>query len=347
MAKQKIYGLGLDGGKGDFKFFNGTYYSHFRTALAPLSVTDWKRATQEGTKLPPVGYISVNGSHYAIGEQARRYQVKEAPKSAQRYNREYYGVLACASFVGAFEHSAKIDVYATHAPNDNEYTSDIENSLKGAWNVVSWRGELNFFVEKVETIDEPLGGVFHHSLTPQYKSRKNNPFPSMVFLVLDIGSGTVDTAIFDRGYILDQSSIGSTRIGMRTVLTQFESDLRTNNRALFKDSEDLDPIRVEEAFQTGAYIVGKNVIHCSDIATQYKQILLNDCIDIMRSKAGGFMNIDAVAVTGGGGGLMLPLLQKELPRVDFIPVEPDNSKIRYANAMGAYKFFKMMELSNG
>lgn len=336
----------IDAGNGDIKIFDGQGFTHFRHALAQLNESDWRRVTNQGRQDPPVGYIKVNGVPYAYGDQARRYQIRERPAGAQRYTKEYYGVLMCAALSFKATTNERINLYATHAPADFDYAEDLKAAARGTWEVHNQSGMLRYAINAVETVDEPMAGVYHYALTPQYTERKNNRLGSASFLTIDVGAYTADVVVFDAGYDLDLGSLKSTRIGMRNVLENFEAELRGKYRTTFKTALDLDPRRVEKALLEGVYRAGREALDCIDIARAQMLSLTNDVVDIVNAN-GGWQNYDALAITGGGGGLLMPYLQEAFPHIDILPVEPVSDRMRYANAIGAFKFFRLMERLNG
>jgi len=81
----------FDFGNADVKFFDGDKgYDYYRHALAPLTDNEWRKIVGRA-KQPPQGYISIDGNHFAYGDKARRYTLKEQPRGADRYTPESYG----------------------------------------------------------------------------------------------------------------------------------------------------------------------------------------------------------------------------------------------------------------
>jgi len=338
--------LNFDFGNADCKWYNGIDYGYFRHAIAPLTDSQWSRVSGHASALPE-GYIKVNGLAYAVGDAARRYQIKQRPTGARRYEETYYGVgLAMAMSQALDSKSGKVQLRATHAPQDFDYTRDLELSARGVWQIQSHRGEQIFNVTEVKTLDEPLGGFYHYVLNKDGRFTKSAGIEEQTVLVLDVGGHTVDVVAVDENYTIDVTSIASTRIGVLKLKEQFESELRYNNRGRFKSTGDIDPRRLETALMTGEFQFGKLNIDCSNEAREAKQMLVNDVVEIIQS-AGGAAGYSAVLLTGGGAALIYDMLCEAIPYLDFIMAEKDRNRMRFANVFGAAKIFTLQELSRG
>lgn len=306
----------------------------FPHAIANISETDWNRSVGAGK--PPQGLIRVNGIPYAVGDAARRHTLKERPKGAARYIDTYYGVGLCFALAEAFADSENISLYASHAPQDQIYTSNLIGSSKRDWCVESYRGSQTFKVEKVTPFDEPLGGYTHLAFTKRGDERPNNPVADKTALIIDVGGYTTDHAIIDPGGAIDMLSIGSTRTGTIAAIDQFEQDLRRNNTQHFKEAGDLDICRVEAAIIKGVYQFGRIELNCRHEALEAIRVLVNDVIQIINA-AGGAANFDIIPLTGGGGALIYDQLIAAFPSIEFVMVESDRELMKYANVFGGAK----------
>jgi hypothetical protein len=314
-------------------------WGDFMHAVAPLNENEWQGIVGRGK--PPKGLIKVNGLAYAIGEAARRHVITERPKGAARYNELYYLPAACFAFSEAFEESAEISLYASHAPQDQRYVQDLVRAVKGKWTVECQHGILMFHVKKVVGMDEPICGYAHYVFTKSGEEQPNNPIADKTVLLVDVGGYTADRVAVDPGGQIDLLSIESTRAGTIAAVQQFEKDMRSRNRHLFKNSGDLDIRRVEQAMITGVYRFGKIEIDCSKEAGEAINTLVNDVIQVINA-AGGAANYDVILLTGGGSALIYDALTASFPAIDFIMVEPDRSLMKFANVFGGAKLAALM-----
>lgn len=339
MKTRKLF---FDFGNGDGKWFNGREYGHFRHALAPLSMNDWQRAVGRG-KTPPPGYAMVNGMPFAIGDAARRHIIRQRPLGAARYTETYYGVGLAYAMSEAFKRSEDdVVLYLSHAPQDIDYAPDLMRAASGRWEIICDKGDFIFNVAHVETVDEPMAGLCHYTLTQDGREKQNNATKEKTTLIVDVGAHTTDVGAIDVGGIVDVESFKSTRAGAIELKERFEDNLRSENRRFFQNAHDLDIRRIEDALLTGTYKAGKVKIDCKHIAEGAINELTNDVLAIIEA-AGGFFNYDLILMTGGGAVLIHKALTVALPHIDFVMVEKNRELMRYANAFGGWKLFKMLE----
>lgn len=334
--------LFLDFGNADVKWFNGKEFSHFRHAIAPLSESQWRKIVGRNRQ-PPQGYIAIEDRYFAVGDKARRHILKERPRGADRYTQDYYGVAMAMAVAEANEPGTRvINLYASHAPRDIEYADDIRKATVGRWHFVTEKGDYKVTVKTVETFDEPLGGFNHAVLTQQGTILKTNPYRDKTVLVLDVGGYTCDVVAVDPEGMIDDSSLHSTITGVLNVMQQFESELRSAYRDMFKGTGDIDERRLESAMLSGVYQYGKVPLKCADMAQDAINTLVNDIRDILQA-AGGVANYDVVLLTGGGSALIVDALRQAVNTIDFVLVEPERELMRYANVFGGAKMFAMLK----
>lgn len=334
--------LFLDFGNADVKWFNGREFSHFRHAIAPLSESQWRKIVGRNRQ-PPQGYIAIEDKFFAIGDKARRHIIRERPRGSDRYTQDYYGVAMAMAVAEANEPGTRvINLYASHAPRDIEYADDIRKATIGRWHFVTEKGDYKITIKTVETFDEPLGGFNHAVLTQNGTILKQNPYRDKTVLVLDVGGYTCDIVAVDPEGIIDDSSLHSTITGVLNIMQQFESELRSAYRDLFKGVGDIDERRIEQAMLSGIYRYGKVELKCGDIAQDAINTLVNDIRDILHA-AGGVANYDVVLLTGGGSALVVDALRQAVNTIDFILVEPERELMRYANVFGGAKMFAMLK----
>lgn len=335
--------LVLDFGNSWGKWFNPVtdQFGNFRHAIAELSEVDWRRYVGRVGNSPE-GYLRVNGIPYAVGDSARRHRITERPLGASRYVETYYGVGLCYALLKGISKSARITLYASHAPGDIDYTPDLKASARRTWNVEANGDLYTFVVRDVETFDEPLGGFNHFVLTKDGGVIKRNPIANETVLICDVGGHTVDVGAIDPGGVIDVASFTSTRTGVIKVIEDFTSELRGNHRLLFKDTKDVDPRRIDEAIRTGSFKGGNVKIDCSAEADAACYALVNDVCQIINA-AGGVMNFDKILLTGGGSALIHQRLTESVPSIDFIAVEQDRNLMQYANVFGGAKLFRMLK----
>lgn len=331
----------FDFGNARGKYFRpkANLFDDFRHAIAFLNESDWRSATARGGI--PKGLAKINGQPVAIGDTARRYVIADRPTGAARYKKDYFGIgLAYALSEGFKKDVASVTLIASHAPGDISYAEHLRQAALGIWEIECFHGLLTFKVNEVMTFDEPIGGYSHYTLTETGGERKRNPLKGQTTLVVDVGGWTVDIAAIDDGEI-DPLSLRSTRAGIIRLTDDFESYLRSNNRALFQDTGDLDIKRVERALLSGIYKFGNKEVDCHDEAVSVINALVNDIVGVI-NKAGGAANYDAILLTGGGAVIVHDTLIQAYPRIDFLYAEENTDLMKYANVFGGAKITSLM-----
>lgn len=311
-------------------------------AIHRLTDTQWNQAVGRTGK-PPEGYIRVNGVPYVVGEAALRKGVPAKPLGSARYTPEYYGVGMCYAIASSIDSTVKnVTLYGSHAPGDIDYANDLKSAAMGQWKVEYMGKLLSFRVTSAYAFDEPMGGFCHFVLTKDGDPRKNNPIETATTLVMDIGGKTTDIVAVDAGGNIDISSLYSESTGIIKVLENFDNTLRANNTEFFKQTDVIDPRRLNKAFITGKYVGGGKTIPCDQEAEEAANLLMYD-IDNILSRAGGLASYDAILLTGGGAVLMSARLQEQYSSMPFHLAETDMDMAHFANVRGGRKLFTMLE----
>lgn len=347
----------LDSGHSRVKWFNpaSNRYGDFRHAVHELTEAEWTRALQRGWR-EGSGFVRVDGKPFVVGDDARRYVIKERPSGAGRYHRYYYGVTLAAALIADASVASKdaksagmtirqnrnIKLMASHPPQDIDYADDLVSSVEGEIVVESPSGQHTFKISEVITFDEPIGGYSHFSFTEKGVPIKRNPLANATTLVVDVGGYTTDVAAVDPGGVIDLMSPQSTRAGVIAVTEQFYSELRTAYKQEFRSNPEIDIQKIEKAILAGCYQYGRLKLDCQDIAEAAINGLTNQVLDVINS-AGGVANYEYILLTGGGSVLIEKSLVKALPAAQFIPAEKNNDLRKYANVFGGAKIAALLQ----
>lgn len=324
----------------------------FAHHVAWLSDNKWQQVLSDNNGTPPPGIVRIHSEHIeplavAFGDAAVRHQVVELPKGAERYTRDYYGALLAYSLSEALQRTNKqIALYASHAPGDTNYKVDLKMAAQGFWQVESRYGILEFNVTDVQTFEEPFGGYANVALTKDGYEHQRNPLRGKTVLVIDVGGYTVDTLAIEKSGAIDRLSIQSVYAGVLDMLHNFLNEIKTNNRALFKNTRKIDPRRVESALMTGLFQFGNKPIECRNESREQRYVLGNEVRGIVDS-LGGPANFDIALVTGGGGALLHATLQELMPNLDFLLAESNIDHMHYANVLGGAKLANALQLMEG
>lgn len=306
----------------------------FLNNVVQLTDADWNAIVGRGK--PGNGLLKVNGVPYAVGDVARRFPLKDKPKGAARYNELYYGAILAQAFVQGIGKSSEVTLYATHAPQDHAYAGDLKRAAKRTWKIESEAGYLEIVVKKVVTLDEPVCAIAHCTLKITGEEYEQNPLIGKSTLAVDIGGYTTDTVRIERDGKINQLAIKTKIVGTIDSLERFEKEIRIAHRQTFVNTQDIDPVRIEEALITGVFQFGKIPVDCKVVSTQILTQLTNNIVQVINSE-GGAANYDLVLLSGGGAALVIDTLAKAMPQIEIMLSDKDRGLLRYVNALGAGK----------
>lgn len=331
----------LDCGNAIIKVVNSSTEISFPHAIIEMSEQKWRAVTSR-TGEPHEDYIRVNGIPYVVGSRAERHGIPERKTGASRYNELYYGVLMASALTRIYKKSMRdIFLFASHAPGDVDYRTDLMRAAVGKWEVESAGHYYTFEVFDTATFDEPLGGLMNVLLTKEGTAYKNADMNKGVTLVIDIGGYTTDGLVIDPGGEVDYSTAQSSRVGILDAIQQFKDDFKSNNRLLLKDMKKWREDSVRDAFRTGRINLGGLGIHdCREEINQACLQIVNRIVDIYQGY-GGSTQYDYVVLTGGGSALLEVRLRAVLNHHAIYLSEDKPADIHMANARGGMKFFRL------
>ena len=135
------------------------------------------------------------------------------------------------------------------------------------------------------------------------------------------------------------------RLGIQSVLADFEASFRANNLKAVKNSSVLPPERVRRAISTGFFEGGGREISCEKEVEEATNLLLNRIAEMYQRIAGGSLGWDAIVLTGGGSGLLYHRLAPILDHERVILAD-DIENIHLANVRGGLKLWRLYEALN-
>lgn len=319
---------------------------YFPHAFAKISVQDFERNTKRGgSQLED--YFIVNGVPYVIGQKAVRQGFK-IQLNQNRYNENYYGVLAAIAMARSFRQSTNnVFWVGTHAPEDIDYTDDLLRSVVSTWSVVWCDESMTFTVVDGATIDEPLAGYYNAILRADGQAYIDKRIVAGTTLMLDIGGFTTDAGTIDPNGEIDYSSFRSEHIGVLAAVTKFGDDYRSDNRDLLKGVE-LDHRQLHTALRTGNLDLrglnerGTNGYDVSGYANYVRRELANEVVNFY-DRYGGAAYFNTLILTGGGGALLEHELIQLIRHNNIVLADKKTDELHMANARGARKWYLMHE----
>jgi hypothetical protein len=163
----------------------------FPHALRQLTESEYQTfLTRARTNGSSKDYIRVNGTHYVIGESTEQHGLVSQRLGASRYPRDYYGVLAAATFAQVYGRGREVAVFGSLAPGDVKFREDLMRPVIGDWGIEMRDSKAHFKVIYANTFDEPVGGFMNILLTEDGQHYQYAHVGDGKSLVIDVGGGT-------------------------------------------------------------------------------------------------------------------------------------------------------------
>lgn len=341
-----------DSGRAGVKTANnspGGHEDHFIHAFAQITEQEYKRETgRSGAQTDD--YFRVNGIPYVIGMKALR-KGFTLQLGQNRYNENYYGVLAAISMARGFRRSTyNVFWVGTHAPEDVDYADDLLYAVikPRPW-TVEWRGEIyEFGVVDGTTIDEPLAGYYNSILRKDGRAFSRKDIERGTTIMVDAGGQTTDIGVIDPGGEIDYSTFRSQDVGVLKAVDEFGRDFRTDNRQLLKGME-IDRNELHTALRTGVLNLrglnpqGTSGFDVKSQADMVRRELANEVINFY-DRYGGAALYDTLILTGGGAALLETELREGVRHNNIVLADKSAAELHMANARGALKWYLMHEM---
>lgn len=272
-------------------------------AIHELGESRWVRAVDRVGQEKP-DYVRVNNKYFVVGETARFHGVVKVRMRADRYDRDYYGALLCATLGRLYTPETcprQFSLFASHPSEDARYSDLLVDSLIGSWTVeLAGRDPITFDVVEVQTYDEPLGGLANVIFSGR---RADGDLLAQRLLVIDIGGGNTQVLPVMPGFDPDYDRAGTFDLGILDVLHDLERELKEAYRAELRRARTLPPDRLQEALVTGTFDAGGKLYSCGVEVDRALSRYLNDFHRVYQS-AGGPIPYDAIILTGGGSAIL-------------------------------------------
>ncbi len=280
----------------------------------------------------------VNGTYYAIGEQAVRSGAGAAKYKEARYTANYYGVLvAIALFRSLPESADNIFLLGTHTPDDHIYKADLIEAAKRTWKVRHGGAEKVFKVVKVVTMPEPVAHYRHATLCDGGMAyTAETALRQGTCAILDIGGLTTALAVADKG-VVDHSASDTKVRGVLHAIWELEGLIRARYRKELKGARALNPLKLREALMEGTYSAGGlGKLDVQAQADQACNMIMPDIISFYENW-GGNAEFDTLLLAAGGGSLLRVRLKKEIKHNNVFLTDRNVAEMFMGAAKGGLK----------
>lgn len=322
----------------------GSLTDTFVSGLAEISPTEYDDAC-ERNRYASADFLMLNGVAYAVGAQASYYQILGQNRSAVRYSRDNFGVVALSAILRYGFKDQSIRVVTSHPPMDSKYKELIKSSLLGEWIVESYNSRVCIEINRVYLQDEPIALLRYAQLADNGKANPQTAVYKRT-LIIDGGGQTLDITATDANGRIVNALTGSRPIGINHYLDGFESAIRSRHRDFFVSTERLDPLAVREAFACGWFNGAGYEMDCNAEAHQQKTSYINAVKRYVIDKTGGETNFDTILFGGGAAGLLNNDLKAAFRHGNMHFVDSDLTEIHTAGVKGLRREYIQWEKMN-
>lgn len=299
-------------------------------------------------------YFKFSGKHYVVGACARKYEVRRQGRS--KYERSYMAPFVARVAIEylrkaenptatmALLRDAVISAWASHPPQDAEFSGQLSKALKGIYLVEAADGmRFKFEIGDVKTYYEAFGSY-------QYMLFNDPDLLQGSVGLFDFGGGTLATLKIGANGIIVPGSGRNTETGVNDARERLRGLIEHNHRDIFAQGH-VDPVRLDNALMTGVYKAGGyGDIPVEAEVKQALAPLLNDTITLYASRFNNGLDVDTLILTGGGTALLHKRVGALLNHRAVIPAiaKPhekvlDYSMIQFSNTLGPRAFLDALE----
>lgn len=265
--------------------------------------------------------VLVDGQYqyYVVGSTAEQTAVLQSRQGADKYRRDYAGVLLAVMLVRLFPNLTTSEnkpgwdhvvINIGYPPGDSMFTRDLVDSIKGRHTIKLVNGTVhNFNVTFVTPVPEPRAGYANYTLDTLGRRIPSRMINGSV-LIPDVGGRRSSVLRILNG---GKSDISRTLdIGIWDVMDTFTRLLRTNYPKEFRSVRHFNEATIRAALQTNQVPAGGEMINVEKESGIAKAALINQLTQwYMTDFEGGVLDA-AILLNGGGAAYLYTDLMKVL-----------------------------------
>lgn len=327
--------LGADIGFGYTKATDGRQFQIFKSLVGEAVPVQFGDSLLAASPVQPPRHFEIGEEKVFVGELAERQSRGRGFTLDPGLFLEHYAkTLALASIAPYVDHGDPVRL-VTGLPvsffrkHKDALTTLLQN--RHTITIVNPSGEAEekqIYIERVRVIPQPFGSMFNLMLDDTGKVMSQR-FVTEKIGVIDIGFRTTDYTISDRTRYSERGS-GSSDSGMSMAYSAIANVLQE------KSGVNVEVYRLYEATQRGSLkIKGTRYDLKPLLERACTQLATRIAAEVTRLWADDW-DVDAIVLTGGGGAVLAPYLQKLLEgEVLPLPVDED---ARLNNVFGYWKY---------
>ena len=326
--------IGLDVGFGFTKATNGRDTQLFKSVVGDAAESTFNEQLLPGKS--PVGrHLQLNGEVFYVGELAEQQsRGRGFTLDPNQFIAKYARTLAVAACAPLADNDKPLRI-VTGLPISffRKYKEPLTTLLQQRHVATLFKGngdkeERVLNVDKVRVIPQPFGSLFNLMLSEQGKPTSQRFLTEKVG-VIDVGFRTADYTISDKTKYSERGS-QSTDSGISIAFTAIANALQE------KSGVAIELFRLYDAVTRGTIkIKGKRYDITAPVKAAFTALAARVATEANRLWNDDW-DLDAIVVSGGGGGVLAPFLAPLLEG-EVIPV-PADQDARLNNVQGYYKY---------
>jgi plasmid segregation protein ParM len=326
--------LGLDVGFGFTKATNGREMQIFKSVVGDAAEATFNEQLLPG-KAPLGRHISLNGETFYIGELAEQQsRGRGYTLDPTQFLAKYARTLAVSACAPLADGNSPVRIVTGLPISFFRKHKDTLTQLLQQRHVVTLlkpngeKDERALNVDRVRVIPQPFGSLFNVMLNDLGKPVSQR-FISEKIGVIDVGFRTADYSISDKTRYSERGS-QSTDSGISVAFTAIANALQE------KSGVAVELFRLYESVTRGTIkIRGKRYDITAPVKQAFVALATRIATEANRLWSDDW-DLDAIVITGGGGGVLAPYLQPLLEG-EVIPM-PTDQDARLNNVQGYYKY---------
>jgi plasmid segregation protein ParM len=326
--------MGLDVGFGFTKATNGRETQIFKSVVGEAAESTFSEPLLPG-KVPLGRHLHFHGETLYIGELAEQQsRGRGYTLDPQQFFNKYARTLAVSALAPLTDGQQPLRI-VTGLPISffRKFKDPLTQQLQARHVVTLFKPngdkeERTLNVEKVRVIPQPFGSLFNLMLNDLGKAASQR-FITEKIGVIDVGFRTADYTISDKTKYSERGS-QSTDSGISVAFTAIANALQE------KSGVTIELYRLYDAVTRGTIkIKGKRFDITGMVKQSFTQLATRVATEANRLWSDDW-DVDAIVITGGGGGVLAPYLAPLLEG-EVIPV-PTDQDARINNVMGYWKY---------
>lgn len=296
----------------------------------------------------------------AVGDGAASAGRSSKQTGVQRFSKGYYDVVIAAVLLRHLPEGCENVALALGVPvSSNDYYDQLRGMLLGTHKLELLNGrQVKYRITSINFWEEPEGGMLRYFLKQDELRRNNRQTGAERAIQFNAGDRVIIADFGGRVSSLTMTRInrsGNVEIlysetpdpipmGILNVKSEFAKQLMRNHPddfRVFKAQTGIPEHLLDEGLITGAIVLdGTRELIAAEARMAAVSEFMQQIRSIYNEQMAGGRTAKAIALTGGGAGLLLPMLRLDVFNRDNVDLVGDSDSIQFENVRGAAQAYE-------